>query len=191
MIFPCGQCKQEVLDTQAGVACDYCDVWYHEECIVISDSYHNQLSNHSNLSWICGCDFPNYTPSLFKTNFGLDLSNSFNPLDATINTADTSDSSHNSLDFNPTHTSAPTKPKPHRRTTVRKLLGMQQIKCNSIKGEDTNLDFHTTIEQHKPDIIFGCESKIDENIPTYSVFPGTYEVYRKDRTANGGGVFGL
>ena len=45
------------------------------------------------------------------------------------------------------------------------------------------------MDLHEPDIVLGCESKIDSTIPTYSIFPDTYEIFRKDRTLNGGGVF--
>lgn len=41
---------------------------------------------------------------------------------------------------------------------------------------------------HQPDTLLGCESKLDGE-PTYSVFPDTYTVYRKDRNSHGGGVF--
>jgi hypothetical protein len=42
---------------------------------------------------------------------------------------------------------------------------------------------------HNPDVILGCESKIDQTFATYEVFPENYTVYRKDRTEHGGGVF--
>ena len=35
----------------------------------------------------------------------------------------------------------------------------------------------------------GPESKIDEDISTYSIFPDDYLVFRKDRNQHGGGVF--
>lgn len=41
---------------------------------------------------------------------------------------------------------------------------------------------------HQPDIILGCDSKLDVE-PTYSIFPSNYTVYRKDRNSHGGGVF--
>ena len=63
------------------------------------------------------------------------------------------------------------------------------INCNGIKGTKNKIKFQAAISHHKPDIIFGCESKLDENTASYSVFSEEYEVYRKDRTVNGGGVF--
>ena len=38
-------------------------------------------------------------------------------------------------------------------------------------------------------MILGCESKIDKDIASYDAFPEDFEVFRKDRTKSGGGVF--
>ena len=40
-----------------------------------------------------------------------------------------------------------------------------------------------------PDVIFACESKLDGSIPSGSIFPDGYVFERRDRNANGGGVF--
>lgn len=64
-----------------------------------------------------------------------------------------------------------------------------QINCNGLKSDKSRIDFQAVNVQQNPDIIFGCESKLDDGIPTYSIFPDNYEVYRKDRNAFGGGVF--
>ncbi|XP_068723904.1 uncharacterized protein [Montipora capricornis] len=63
------------------------------------------------------------------------------------------------------------------------------INCNGLKGPSRFSEFQVLLDFHKPDIIFGCESKLDCEVPTYSVFPPTYSVLRKDRNRNGGGVF--
>ena len=69
-----------------------------------------------------------------------------------------------------------------------KLWGME-INCNSIRsGERSNI-FKAHIESYKPDIIFGCKSKLNQDIPTYLCFPPDYTVLRKDRSSSGGGVF--
>nr|XP_054755967.1 uncharacterized protein LOC129261972 [Lytechinus pictus] len=64
-----------------------------------------------------------------------------------------------------------------------------QVNCNGLKSEKSKLDFQAALAQHDPDIILGCESKLNADVPTYSIFPENYEVYRKDRNAFGGGVF--
>ena len=51
-------------------------------------------------------------------------------------------------------------------------------------------EFRALIEQHDPHVVMGCESKIDNSFSTYSLFPDCYsEVYRKEQTKDGGGVF--
>ena len=62
-------------------------------------------------------------------------------------------------------------------------------KHNSIKSPTKKAEFRALIDLHKPDIVLGCESKLDSTIPTYSVFPSTYDIFRKDWTLHGGGVF--
>ncbi|CAH3140957.1 unnamed protein product, partial [Porites evermanni] len=70
-----------------------------------------------------------------------------------------------------------------RRTTG--LKGMV-INCNGLKGT-----YHCTEFQalHKPDIVLGCNSKLHKAVPTYSVFPPYYTVFRKDCDCHGGEVF--
>ena len=45
------------------------------------------------------------------------------------------------------------------------------------------------IELYNPDIIIGCESKLDPTIPSYSIFPASYATNRLDRSQHKGGVF--
>ena len=42
---------------------------------------------------------------------------------------------------------------------------------------------------HDPEIVLGSESKLNPDIPSYSIFPPSYSVLRRDRNAFGGGVF--
>ena len=63
------------------------------------------------------------------------------------------------------------------------------INCNCLKGPSLFSEFQILLDFHKPNIILGCESKLDCEVPTYSFFPPTHSVFRKDRNRNGGGVF--
>ena len=45
------------------------------------------------------------------------------------------------------------------------------------------------IEQEAPDIICGCETHLEQSIPSSEIFPDSFQVFRKDRSRNGGGVF--
>ena len=50
------------------------------------------------------------------------------------------------------------------------------VNCNGLKSPSRFSKFQVLLDFHKPDIIFGCESKLDCEVPTYSVFPPTYSV---------------
>ena len=194
----CGQCRCEVQDNDASVACNYCNVWFHCRCIAMTDSHYKLLCNNSNISWICNCGFPNFSNGLFITFFSIDTTNSFTPLGSIGEDSQTSvsfDDVSSSMDktpFSPDLTSTPkrsnTEKKKKKKPLHTKLRGMQ-IHYNGLNSVKSMIDFQATIAQHNPDIILGCESKLDDSIPTYSIFPDNYEVYRNDRNAFGGGVF--
>ena len=74
-------------------------------------------------------------------------------------------------------------------TKVSSGLKGMIINCNGLKGPSRFSEFQVLLDFHKPDIILGCESKLDCEVPAYSVFSPTYSVFRKDRNRNGGGVF--
>ena len=63
------------------------------------------------------------------------------------------------------------------------------LNCNGLKGRSKHSNLNAAITQHSPDIILGCESKLNADISTYSIFPDNYTVYRKDRNQYGGGAF--
>ena len=60
------------------------------------------------------------------------------------------------------------------------------MNCNGIKSSTKKAELLALIDLRKPDIVLGCESKLDSTIPSYSVFPSTYDILRKDRTSHGG-----
>ena len=45
------------------------------------------------------------------------------------------------------------------------------------------------INEHNPDVVCGTESHLDHSFYTPEIFPDEYNVFRKDRTMGGGGVF--
>ena len=63
------------------------------------------------------------------------------------------------------------------------------INCNGLKSSKHSSEFQALLEIHDPDIVLGAESKLNPDIPSYSIFPSSYSVLRKDRNAFGGGVF--
>ena len=84
------------------------------------------------------------------------------------------------------HSSSPIACSPKQK---RRKLKVISLNCNGMKSPTEKAEFQALIDLHKPDIVLGCESKLDSTIPTYSVFPSTYDIFRKDRTLRGGGVF--
>ena len=60
------------------------------------------------------------------------------------------------------------------------------INCNSLKGPSRFSEFQVRLHFHKPDIILGCESKLDCEVPAYSVFPPIYSVFVMGRGRGGG-----
>ena len=56
--------------------------------------------------------------------------------------------------------------------------------CNDKGGFKTNAEFLSFVDHHQPDIIRGCESKLNGK-PTYGIFPSDFMIYRKKI---GGGV---
>lgn len=72
---------------------------------------------------------------------------------------------------------------------MRRKLKVVSLIYNGLKGLTKRSEFHSYIELHQPDITLGCESKLDADIPTYSIFPESYDIFRKDRSSSGGEVF--
>ena len=92
----------------------------------------------------------------------------------------------------PSCTSTPKKVptrKTHQHRNKKHKLKAIVINCDGLKGQKNQADFRAAVNNIDPDIIMGCESKIDSSIASYSVFPQNYNINRKDRDKNGGDVF--
>lgn len=141
--------------------------------------YYDNHGCDSGLLWICNrCLFPNfYTSLLLNDSFSATVSNSFGSLFSLSSPGP------------PLRSSSPTIPAPPRKKPVERKLKVVSLNCNGLKGLTKRAEFHSYIELHQPDIILGCESKVDTDIPTYSIFPESYDIFRKDRSSSEGGVF--
>ena len=91
--------------------------------------------------------------------------------------------------WTPLFSSSPTTCYQKARKQTKRKLKVLPLNCNGLKGSNKQAEFHTLVELHQPDVILGRESKIDPSIPTSSIFWDKYKMFRKDRTASGGGVF--
>ena len=58
-----------------------------------------------------------------------------------------------------------TKAKPTCSRVNNGLKGMK-INCNGLKGASRRIEFQALLDLHQPDIVLGCESKLDKDIPT-------------------------
>lgn len=64
------------------------------------------------------------------------------------------------------------------------------VNCNSLVSNRKQALFNQILDEHKPDIICGCESKLDGTIRSEEVFPtDEYDIHRKDKKKGEGGVF--
>ena len=133
------------------------------------------LTNNS-VSWhCCNCGLPNLSSSIFSV---LDR-------DPTSPISSGSNSILGEDIGQPTHASSPKR----QSKKSCKVITVLSINCNSIKSSKKQAELLSLIDYHAPNIILGCESKLSKDIPTYECFPSDFEVFRKDRNANGGGVF--
>ncbi|CAG2231580.1 unnamed protein product [Mytilus edulis] len=64
------------------------------------------------------------------------------------------------------------------------------VNCRSLISDKKKVELQNLIETHKPDIILGTESHLDNTIASSEVFPDQFQnPYRKDRKLGEGGVF--
>ena len=184
--FPCGICEKPVKINQKGICCDTCDRWFHTRCCGIGDHMYNILSV-SSITWICcDCGFPNFSSSFFDSSVEtIESENSF----AVLNTASESNTS-NKFDCQTKKSNKKAAHYQNKQAHGNKTwpLKVVIVNCDSISSSKSNADFRCFLNHHKPDIILGSESKLNDQ-PTYSIFPSDYVVYQKDKITFGGGVF--
>lgn len=135
------------------VACDECDTWYHTECMGMTNSVYDRLSNNS-VSWQCtACDQPNHSSIVYNS---ITVSaNSFSRL-TSISSSEPSQlnlSTSDSVVWSPKNTSSPKPRKPPRRTANNfKSLRFLVVNFQSIKNKGP--EFQVLIENSNPDVIF-------------------------------------
>ena len=137
-------------------------------CLLEQRSGFDSVEN-TNCTWICPkCDFFNFSDSFFADQLNLENENRFDPL---ANGSGTK-ASQTGSDKN------------------KFITGLKcvSININSIRGK--KLELLAFLDFHQPQIVAIQETKIDSSISTSELFPEScpYNVYRKDRTLDGGGV---
>ena len=127
--------------------------------------------------------FPNFSTSfLLSKSSDFIVTNSFESLSPLSSGSCSSSPGPPQLSSSPLRHTSPSRQK-------KRKLKVISLNCNGLKGSAKKLEFHALIDLHQPDVILGCESKLDPTIPSYSVFPNTYEIFRKDQSLFGGGIF--
>ena len=58
-----------------------------------------------------------------------------------------------------------------------------------MRSDAKKVRFLALVNEHNPYVICGSESHLDQSFYPSKVFPDTYNVFRKDHTMGGGGVF--
>ena len=117
----------------------------------------------------------------------MDLSNSLEPLQSyqPMETSSPLIQSTSNSCTHPNRKASPPKGKPKKTTKLKGMI----INCNGLKSSLRSTEFQALLELHNPDLVLGTESKLQNDIPSSSIFPSNYTVFRKDRNVHGGGVF--
>ena len=191
--YPCMVCSKPVKINQKGICCDSCDDWFHTKCLNMDDRTY--ISNCS-CSWFCEqCGLPNSSTSFINSISYFGSSNSFSSLSGSsaqlkaISRSIWSPSPQENVSKSQRAAFATKKiTSTNNNLPSPTSLKIVIVNCNRTAGRKSNPEFQSFINQHSPDIMLGCESKLDGE-PTYSVFPSNYTVYRKDRNSAGEGDF--
>ncbi len=125
------------------------------------------------------------TDSFFNSITEIADSNPFSTLDSYSDTEHADLNSSVRLDLIPVDASTPQKTHPRSKNKPLKCVSLN---CNSLKSTGKVAELQNIIDNLNPDIIFACETKLDQSHASYSIFPKNYTVLRKDRNQNGGGV---
>jgi hypothetical protein len=63
--YPCQICNRAVKWGQKGIACDNCDLWYHQTCMSMNSDTYLRLANTS-IAWLCKVrNTPNHNSVLY------------------------------------------------------------------------------------------------------------------------------
>ncbi|XP_070198749.1 uncharacterized protein [Littorina saxatilis] len=174
---PCGICDRPVTWDDRGVECESCGTWFHASCQLIGSQTYQSLATED-ISWRCViCANANYSSTLFDLH-GVEQEERNNSSIHSI--------PETTKDFDPIHSSTPTRNSNHGKEKNRPLR-LLNINFQSASGKRATIP--NLLESTKPDIVFGTETHLDPGISSSEFFPQTYKLFRKDRNSAGGGVF--
>lgn len=172
--YPCGECTKPVKSNQKGIACDACIKWFHIKCLPsssrITDAEYRKYQIDENLSWECpSCQFPHLEDDSY-----------FDPSISSMDLSQMSVASHDEDQCDPYEGI-----KDYRKKHPKNLVIMH-ININSFRYKyNLLLDI---LRQRYIDVLFINETKLDDSFPTAQFNINGYNLYRKDRNINGGGL---
>ena len=184
--FPCGTCDLTVdSDDDLGVACDGCGLWYHLACQNIPSGEYDQLGD-SNVIWHCSiCEFVNRQPKSQTSQIPTSPNSSCQTLSfLSINSVEST--------FVPVQSSTPTRARRQEKQLSRPLRLLNvNFGAGGIIAKTEKIT--ELLQRNKPDILFGTETWLGENISDSEILPPGYNIYRLDRKKTkekkkGGGV---
>ena len=137
----------------------------------------------TNVAWLCcKCYCPNQDTCYHS--YELELSTPFTVLDSTQPSNLSGEIFSPCSDFDPPRHSSPIRrPERTNPNNWRYMI----INCRSLRGKVAA--FQATVDYIQPDCILGCESWLDSSVSSSEIFLRAYDVIRKDRNCEGGGVF--
>ncbi|CAG2202051.1 unnamed protein product [Mytilus edulis] len=163
-VAPCGICSGNIHNCDPAIECDRCKTWIHNSCAIVSNDEYKNIQA-TNCTWICPlCDETNLSTSYSSTSSGIEINNIFDTL-------------RNNKE---THTCS--------RHIYTSKITMVSININGLRGK--KLELQAYLQTENPDIVALQETKINNSIATNELIPDTlgYDIYRNDRTGNGGGT---
>ena len=179
--YPCKICAKPVKSNQRGICCDECEMWTHVKCINMSTDEYEQFTRNETLSWACqDCFFP----------FSESLLESFTRGESTENiSGDEREEIILSDDCSFTNESSAEVTFPELRENRKKYpknLILSHVNINSMRNKYIALQ--EVLYDGLVDILSVQETKLDESFPDAQFGVPGYQMFRRDRNGNGGGI---
>ena len=146
-------CRRRVANNHRAIRCNLCLCWCHIECGKVTATEYTKLaSSNTSFSWNCsGC-----------------ITTVPDPVTSILNeSSDNVNIVH--VQSTPSQNSSPSSCQlPTSSAHIKDTSGLKGmiINSNGLKGPSRLFEFHV-LDFHKPDSIFGCESKFDCEVPPY------------------------
>ena len=177
-LFPCGICNKQCTWRQPSVACDSCNIWFHQKCLFMRSAVFDNLHN---VSWYClKCGLPNFSSELFaNSKSSLNCSNSFQLLNSSA-----------SFENEPTpiYTSTPKSSSCAPKLKSSTFSGLNILVINFQSFFKKRAEFSNFVNELECDVVIGSETWLSSDHLNSELLLDDYDIFRKDRNSHGGGV---